>query len=204
MLKAMESGAGSISTTHAPSAEGAIGKLVTCAMEAGPHVTHDYAVRAIAAAIDVVVHVHLETTPTPDGTPQRHRWVARDHHRHPRGAREGVRDPARVPHRTRASAKPPRTSSTTPTGTWPGGASTSTGSTPPPGGPRHDTPAARAGRRPRRRRHHRRGRRAPPGPAEGTRPHQAPARGGAADVRVPADPDAAARRAPVQACSWRC
>ena len=76
MLKAMESGAGSISTTHAPSAEGAIGKLVTCAMEAGPHVTHDYAVRAIAAAIDVVVHVHLETTPLPDGTPQRHRWVA--------------------------------------------------------------------------------------------------------------------------------
>ena len=76
MLKAMESGAGSISTTHAPSAEGAIGKLVTCAMEAGPHVTHDYAVRAIAAAIDIVVHVHLETTPLPDGTPQRHRWVA--------------------------------------------------------------------------------------------------------------------------------
>lgn len=76
MLKAMESGAGSISTTHAPSAEGAIGKLVTCAMEAGPHVTHDYAVRAIASAIDVVVHVHLETTPMADGTPQRHRWVA--------------------------------------------------------------------------------------------------------------------------------
>ena len=76
MLKAMESGAGSISTTHAAHAEGAIGKLVTCAMEAGPHVTHDYAVRAIANAIDVVVHVHLETTPTRDGTPQRHRWVA--------------------------------------------------------------------------------------------------------------------------------
>jgi pilus assembly protein CpaF len=45
-------------------------------MEAGPHVTHDYAVRAIASAIDVVVHVHLETTPTADGTPQRQRWVA--------------------------------------------------------------------------------------------------------------------------------
>ena len=28
------------------------------------------------SAIDVVVHVHLETTPLPDGTPQRHRWVA--------------------------------------------------------------------------------------------------------------------------------
>ena len=76
MLKAMESGAGSISTTHAPSAEGAIAKLVTCAMEAGPHVTHDYAVRAIAAAIDVVVHVHLDTAPTRDGVWQRHRWVA--------------------------------------------------------------------------------------------------------------------------------
>jgi pilus assembly protein CpaF len=76
MLKAMESGAGSISTTHAPTAEGAIAKLVTCAMEAGPHVTHDYAVRAIAAAIDVVVHVHLETAPTTDGVWQRNRWVA--------------------------------------------------------------------------------------------------------------------------------
>jgi hypothetical protein len=76
MLKAMESGAGSISTTHAPTGEGAIAKLVTCAMEAGPHVTHDYAVRAIAAAIDVVVHVHLETAPTTDGVWQRNRWVA--------------------------------------------------------------------------------------------------------------------------------
>jgi len=76
MLKAMESGAGSISTTHAPTAEGAIAKLVTCAMEAGPHVTHDYAVRAIAAAIDVVVHVHLETAPTTEGVWQRKRWVA--------------------------------------------------------------------------------------------------------------------------------
>ena len=75
MLKAMESGAGSISTTHAKNAEGAIGKLVTCAMEAGPHITHDYAVRAIAASIDIIVHVHLETTPLPDGTAQRSRWV---------------------------------------------------------------------------------------------------------------------------------
>jgi len=75
MLKAMESGAGSISTTHAPNAEGAIAKLVTCAMEAGAHVSHDYAVRAIAASIDIVVHVHLETTPLPDGTAQRARWV---------------------------------------------------------------------------------------------------------------------------------
>lgn len=76
MLKAMESGAGSISTTHAKNAEGAIGKLVTCAMEAGAHVTHEYAMRSIAANIDVIVHVHLETTPLPDGTAQRDRWVS--------------------------------------------------------------------------------------------------------------------------------
>ncbi|NHA68232.1 CpaF family protein [Phycicoccus sp. CMS6Z-2] len=76
MLKAMESGSGSISTTHARSAEGAIAKLVTCAMEAGSHVTHDYAVRAIAAAIDIVVYVHLDTAPAADGTWQRRRWVA--------------------------------------------------------------------------------------------------------------------------------
>ena len=76
MLKAMESGAGSISTTHAANAEGAINKLVTCAMEAGPHVTHDYAVRAIAATINLVVHVHLETSPLADGTAQRARWVS--------------------------------------------------------------------------------------------------------------------------------
>ncbi|MER7070666.1 ATPase, T2SS/T4P/T4SS family [Terrabacter sp. NPDC000476] len=76
MLKAMESGAGSISTTHAVNAEGAISKLVTCAMEAGPHVTHDYAVRAITASINLVVHVHLETSPLADGTAQRARWVS--------------------------------------------------------------------------------------------------------------------------------
>ena len=36
MIKAMQSGAGSISTTHAADAPGAIRKLITCAMEAGP------------------------------------------------------------------------------------------------------------------------------------------------------------------------
>lgn len=76
MLKAMESSRGSICTTHAPNAHAAIGKLVTCAMEAGAHVTHDYAVRAIAAAVNIIVHVHLETRPLPDGTAQRARWVS--------------------------------------------------------------------------------------------------------------------------------
>lgn len=76
MLKAMESSRGSISTTHAPNADAAIGKLVTCMMDAGLQVTPDYAIRAIAAAINIVVHVHLETTPLPDGTARRSRWVS--------------------------------------------------------------------------------------------------------------------------------
>ena len=76
MIKAMESGAGSISTTHAASAEAALRKLVTCAMEAGAHVTQDYATRAIAENIDLVVQIHLETTPQSDGSARRDRWVS--------------------------------------------------------------------------------------------------------------------------------
>lgn len=61
MIEAMQSGTGSLSTTHAESAEGAVGKLVTCAMKAGSHVTQDYAVRAIAESVDVIVHVDVRT-----------------------------------------------------------------------------------------------------------------------------------------------
>jgi len=75
MIKAMESGAGSISTTHAADATAAIRKLVTCAMEAGPHVTESYATRAIAESIDLIVQLHLETTSGGGGTARRARWV---------------------------------------------------------------------------------------------------------------------------------
>jgi Flp pilus assembly CpaF family ATPase len=76
MIKAMESGAGSISTTHAANGRAALRKLVTCAMEAGGHVTHDYATRAVAENIDIVVQLHLETTPLPGGAARRSRWVS--------------------------------------------------------------------------------------------------------------------------------
>jgi pilus assembly protein CpaF len=76
MIKAMQSGAGSISTTHAANAPGAIRKLITCAMEAGAHVTEAYATRAIAEHIDLVVQLQLETTPLGDGTARRSRWVS--------------------------------------------------------------------------------------------------------------------------------
>ena len=76
MIKAMESGAGSISTTHAADAGAAIRKLVTCAMEAGAHVTESYATRAIAESIDLIVQLHLQTTGGVGGTARRARWVS--------------------------------------------------------------------------------------------------------------------------------
>jgi Flp pilus assembly CpaF family ATPase len=75
MLKAMQSGSGSLSTTHAHSAEGAIRKLLTCALEAGPHVTSEYATRAIAEDIDFIVHMEMITEARPKGGYRRHRWV---------------------------------------------------------------------------------------------------------------------------------
>ncbi|TRW47512.1 CpaF family protein [Georgenia yuyongxinii] len=76
MLKAMESGTGSISTTHASDAVAAIRKLVTCAMEAGRHVSHDLATGKLAAAVDLIVHLDLENYIDAHSTPQRRRRVA--------------------------------------------------------------------------------------------------------------------------------
>jgi Flp pilus assembly CpaF family ATPase len=75
MIKAMESGTGSISTTHAADAVAAVRKLITCAMEAGPHVTHELAASKLAATVDLVVQLSLETT-TRAGQSQRRRRVA--------------------------------------------------------------------------------------------------------------------------------
>ena len=75
MLKAMQSGSGSLSTTHAHSAEGAIRKLITCAMEAGPQVTSAYATRAIAEDIDFIVHMEMTHEDPVAGNAFRHRWV---------------------------------------------------------------------------------------------------------------------------------
>ena len=75
MIKAMESGTGSISTTHAADAVAAIRKLVTCAMEAGPSVTHALATSKLAATIDVIIHLDLRTV-TDGGRSTRRRRVA--------------------------------------------------------------------------------------------------------------------------------
>ncbi len=77
MLKAMQSGAGSISTTHAANAVGAVQKLITCALESGPAVTVPYAERVVAEHIDLVVQLQLQVRPDPStGQPVRHRRVS--------------------------------------------------------------------------------------------------------------------------------
>lgn len=66
MIKVMESGTGSISTTHAANARLAVHKLITCAMEAGPHVSHDLVAAKLAGTLDLVVQMHSEITPIDD------------------------------------------------------------------------------------------------------------------------------------------
>lgn len=76
MVKLMESGSGSISTTHAGSAEQTIRKLVTCAMEAGPQVSQDLASTKLGETVDLVVHIACDVVPGPDGSAGRkHRYV---------------------------------------------------------------------------------------------------------------------------------
>ena len=78
MIKAMESGAGSISTTHAADGEAAIRKLVTCAMEAGSHVTRELATSKLAETVDLIVQINLETKPTDAAETawRRSRWIS--------------------------------------------------------------------------------------------------------------------------------
>ena len=76
MIKAMESGTGSLSTTHASSAEACMRKLVTCAMETGGHVTRDLALEKLSGCLDVIVQLDRRVVPMPDGTQQLRRWVS--------------------------------------------------------------------------------------------------------------------------------
>lgn len=74
MLKAMESGAGSLSTTHAFTAAGTIRKLVSCSVETGL-LTEKAALGKIVEGIDLIVQIHLETKKIPGGF-RRRRWVS--------------------------------------------------------------------------------------------------------------------------------
>lgn len=71
MFKAMQSGAGSFATIHAPSDRATIDRLTTLAMSAGAHVTSEYARRQIAHNIDLIVHLKVRY----DDTGKRCRYV---------------------------------------------------------------------------------------------------------------------------------
>jgi len=74
MFKAMQAGAGSLSTTHAHNARAAIERLVTCALEAGPHVTQEYAYLQVASHIDLIVQIGVKDRTHSGG--RKHRYVS--------------------------------------------------------------------------------------------------------------------------------
>lgn len=77
MIKAMQSSQGSLSTVHANNALGAVGKLITCALEAGPQITETYAARSIADAVDLIVQVTRKISHDPETDQWRqHRYVS--------------------------------------------------------------------------------------------------------------------------------
>jgi len=84
VFKAMQAGAGSMSTTHASSAYAGIDRLVTMAMDDG-RVSQEFAQRQVASHINLIVHVtnRAETDntepPSPgDGQLRRHQRVIAD------------------------------------------------------------------------------------------------------------------------------
>ena len=76
MIKLMESGAGSLSTTHAADASATMRKLITCAMEAGPHVTLELAATKLADTVDFIVQMRCDLDRTPGRPARKVRRVA--------------------------------------------------------------------------------------------------------------------------------
>ncbi len=74
MLKAAQSSTGTLSTTHAHSARGAIERLATCALESGPHVTSEFAYLLIASGIDLIVQIGVQDDTHRGG--RKHRYVS--------------------------------------------------------------------------------------------------------------------------------
>lgn len=75
MIKAMESGTGSMCTTHATSAAATLEKLVSCALEEGHGVDDRVVGRKLAATVDLVVYIDVRDVVRPDGTQRRQRHV---------------------------------------------------------------------------------------------------------------------------------
>jgi Flp pilus assembly CpaF family ATPase len=75
MFQAMQTGAGSMSTTHAHSARAAIERLVTCALSAGPHVTTEFAHRQVSEHINLIIQLGL-TNPGSGANQSRRRFIS--------------------------------------------------------------------------------------------------------------------------------
>ena len=78
MIKLMESGAGSLSTTHASGAQQAIDKLISCAMESGAQISPQVAAWKLAQTVHLVVQLACEVVRDPDdpSKARKHRYVA--------------------------------------------------------------------------------------------------------------------------------
>lgn len=74
MLKAAQSSTGTLSTIHAHHARAAIERLATCTLEAGPHVTADFAYRLISSGVHLIVHVGVMDRTHTGG--RKHRYVS--------------------------------------------------------------------------------------------------------------------------------
>lgn len=74
MIMAMESGSGSMSTTHAESATQTMEKLISCAVQSGEF-TRESAVMKLARCIHLVVHLRTEYTRTSEGQSRKRRVV---------------------------------------------------------------------------------------------------------------------------------
>ena len=74
LFKAMQMAKGSMTTTHAYNARGAINRLVTCAMEAG--VTTAYAERQVAEHVNLIVQLDTKWVQTPSGERMSRRHIS--------------------------------------------------------------------------------------------------------------------------------
>ena len=110
MFKAMQSGAGSLSTTHAKDARDTIERLITCVLSV--HTNEAYAARLVAQHIDLIVHLTADPRPGHGPPSPRRRRGHRGGHRGgpPAGRHRPVRPgpdgravpvgPAELPRRT--------------------------------------------------------------------------------------------------------
>ena len=76
MIKAMECGTGSISTTHAATRRPASASSSHARWRPAPHVTHELATTKLAECLDLIVQVRRKVERLPDGTQVLRRWVS--------------------------------------------------------------------------------------------------------------------------------